>query len=41
LTMMSGYDVIEAESGDKAVESFRSNDPDVINGVVMRDMNVT
>jgi CheY-like chemotaxis protein len=38
--MMSGYDVIEAESGDKAVESFRSNDPDVIiMDVVMRDMN--
>ncbi len=39
--MMSGYDVIEAEGGDKTVESFRSNDPDVIiMGVVMRDMNV-
>lgn len=38
--MMSGYDVIEAEGGDKTVESFRSNDPDVIiMDVVMRDMN--
>jgi CheY-like chemotaxis protein len=38
--MMSGYNVIEAESRDKAVESFRSDDPDVIiMDVVMRDMD--
>jgi len=38
--MLSGYDVIEAESGAKAVESFRRERPDVVlMDIVMRDMD--